>query len=140
MATTKPRITVTLSERQYALLSSMSANSGSSMSSFIHDLLEACEPAMERMASMFQALSEQKNRSNQLIAEKIRDAQGQFEPNLAKFLDQADLFLGNLEESVASVSPPATNRGVTKDDKSTKKSLNSLKNNKLSKRELERQN
>ena len=56
MATTKPRITVTLTHRQHELLKAISDATGSSMSAYVSDLLESCEPVLERMATTMQKL------------------------------------------------------------------------------------
>ena len=135
MATTKPRITITLSDRQHQLLRSISESSGQSMSAFVGDLLETSEPVLERLASTFQALKARTNIERAKIIQTLDDAQTAFEPLAMAAVDQLDMFLGNIEKaSAVSGAParseastaapltadasgsPSTNRGVTPTD------------------------
>lgn len=135
MATTKPRITITLSDRQHQLLKAISEASGQSMSSSVVELLESAEPVLERLAATFQAMKSVKNQERARIAKTLDDAQTAFEPLALAAVDQLDMFLGKLESqsgvqegmrssrSRAADSPsdspessteiPRTNRGVT---------------------------
>lgn len=56
MATSKPRITVTLTKRQHDVLKVISECGGNSMSAFIQEMLELSLPTLERMAATFQKL------------------------------------------------------------------------------------
>lgn len=100
MATTKPRITVTITERQHELLKAISEASGSSMSSFITDLLESAEPVLERMAQTMLKLRQLNEQRKASIASALDDAQTTLEPILDAVLGQFDLFAGNLENAV----------------------------------------
>ena len=53
MATSKPRITITLNHRQYEVLKAISDCSNQPMSAFISELLEESLPVLERMAESF---------------------------------------------------------------------------------------
>lgn len=125
MATTKPRITVTLTERQHEILQAMTRFSGKPMSSTIAELIEAAAPTLERMAATFQRISQHQDQERQRIAKQLEDAQAVMEPVIMQTLDQFDLFLGKIEQAAAAgaqgtcaaalepVPPPPTNRGVT---------------------------
>lgn len=128
MATTKPRITVTLTDRQYELLQAMSKFAGKPMSATITELIDAAAPTLERMAATFQRISEHQNLERQRIAKQLEEAQAVMEPLVMSTLDQFDLFLGKIEEAAAvgardseatrataadATPTPATNRGVT---------------------------
>ena len=54
MATTKPRITLTLPQRHYDLYRAISDMTHQPMSAFIVELLESAFPTIERMAVTFQ--------------------------------------------------------------------------------------
>lgn len=136
MATTRPRITITLTERQHELLRSLGKSSGQSMSAFVVEFLDMALPTLERMAVAMQAISQAKADQIGRIREQLDEAQSVFEPLAALAVAQSDLFWGRIEES-ASVKPegeaaggqarrrsptgeqrhrpksPPTNRGVT---------------------------
>lgn len=126
MATTKPRITVTLSQRQYDVLKVISDCGGNPMSAFITEMLEVSLPTLERMAATFQQIKIAQDKQKTKFAEVLNDAQVALEPIAMSALDQFDLFLGRVEEAAAPgvrgtsgagtaahPSAPATNRGAT---------------------------
>lgn len=129
MATTKPRITITLTERQYAVLRKMSDSSGQPMSGFITDLIEAALPTMEKMSGTFQQIrSFQDDRKMKVLA-AMDEAQAAFEPLVDYLLTNAGIALDKgleAEQKILSeersertkkISAKAvttsTNRGVT---------------------------
>lgn len=127
MATTKPRITITLTDKQHALLKSMSESTGSSMSFLVSDLLNAAEPAMERMASGFLQIKnlqlEKQNELKQKLAIAMGEAESVLTPLSIQAFDQLDFFIDSLAKihSGEGTSPPLTNRGdSTLADKSHK--------------------
>jgi uncharacterized protein (DUF1778 family) len=126
MATTKPRITITISNRQHQLLRSISDASGQSMSTFLVELLETSEPVLERLAATYQAIKSAKDQQRARFVKTLDDAQSSFEPLAIEAVNQLDMLLGNLESvahaerSEATISrsdgltpSPHTNRGVT---------------------------
>ena len=130
MATTKPRITVTLEQRQYEVIKSITDSSGQSMSSFITDLLESSMPVFERMAVTFQMLSKAKAAQRANILKTQQEVQAVFEPMVMEAIGQFDMFMGKVEEGVEALGKarpigralskastanhsPSTNRGDT---------------------------
>lgn len=128
MATTKPRITITLTEHQHDVLKSISAASGSSMSSLAGELIEVSLPTLERMANTFQKLRNAHTIERAKMVEAMEESLSVLEPIAAAAVDQFDLFLGNIEQAeggapdgsgatpaAPSTAPtaPATNRGAT---------------------------
>jgi len=130
MATTKPRITVTLSQRQHDVLRSISDNSGQSMSTFVNELLEQSLPVLERMAETFRKIKAAQDEQKKRIVEELDQAQAEVEPVLDQVLGQFDLFMTKIESAAgaaltdaatggaggaasAAHSTPVTNRGVT---------------------------
>lgn len=129
MATTKPRITITLSQRQYAVLKSISDNSGQPMSAFVNELLEQTLPVLERMAESFRKIKAAQDEQKKRIVDELDQAQSAVEPMLGQVLGQFDLFMTRLEQAAGAGSPdarqraavpapaasstPVTNRGVT---------------------------
>lgn len=129
MATTKPRITITLTDRQHEILRSLSGSSGQSMSSYVVEFLDMALPTLERMAVAMQAISQSKEAQIGRIRKQLDEAQAVFEPLAALAVSQFDLFWGRIEEAAqagpetgARPAPgqrarkpksPPTNRGVT---------------------------
>lgn len=128
MPTARPRITITLTERQHELLRSISANSGQSMSSFVTEMLDTGMPMLERMAATMQAIARNHQEQRDRVRQQLDEAQSEMEPLLASLMGQFDLFLATAEqasgpraEAGASPAPatarrsrsPHTNRGVT---------------------------
>lgn len=129
MATTKPRITVTLTHRQHEVLRSISDNSGQSMSTFISEMLELSLPTLERMASAFQKIKTAQDIQRKKIVAELDEAQAAIEPIVQATVGQFDLFMARVEEAAgvpgtggtpgagasAAAPAPATNRGATRD-------------------------
>lgn len=125
MATTKPRVTVTLTPRQHEVFRSLSENSGQSISSLIGEIIELSMPTFERMAATFQRIRESQMIERERVSQALADAQSALEPIALEAVGQFDLFLGRVE-SAAGVGPersedtapaarpaPVTNRGAT---------------------------
>lgn len=116
MATTKPRITVTLTERQHRVLKAMSDYGGQSMSAFIGEVLEQSLPVLERMAESFRRIRAAQDEQKRRIVQELDQAQTEMEPMLDQVIGQFDLFVTRLESAALPEAPPSTpvtNRGVT---------------------------
>lgn len=131
MATTKPRITVTLTQRQYDVLRVISDCGGQPMSAFISELLEQSLPVLERMGESFRKIKAAQDEQRKRIAEELDQAQAEVEPVLEQVLGQFDLFMAKVESACDATETdargleravsggarapetPATNRGVT---------------------------
>ena len=128
MATTKPRITITLNDKSYAVLKAISECSGQPMSTFVTEMLDSARPTLERMAATFQTIKRAQDAERARFIEKVDEAQVAIEPVVMQTLGQFDLFLGRIEQAVdgrpdaAQAAPsdqpppqraPLTNRGDT---------------------------
>lgn len=129
MATTKPRITVTLTQRQHDVLRVISECGGQSMSAFISELLEQSLPVLERMAESFRKIKVAQDEQKKRIVDELDQAQAEVEPVLEQVLGQFDLFMAKIEQAAGAAAPdareragaaalaapptPVTNRGVT---------------------------
>lgn len=132
MATTKPRITVTLTKRQHEVLRTISECGGQPMSIFVSEMLEAALPTLERMAATFQKIKQAQDAERSRFLESVDEAQAALEPVVMHTLGQFDLFLGAVEKAVegrgagsacvagapsplpsAPARSPSTNRGDT---------------------------
>ena len=129
MATSKPRITITLNHRQYEVLKAISDCSNQPMSAFISELLEESLPVLERMAESFRKIKAAQAEQKKRIADELEQAQAGVEPILEQVLGQFDLFMSRVETAAgaggegmrkrppapasAADRTPVTNRGVT---------------------------
>jgi len=128
MATTKPRITVTLTQHQHDVLRVISDCGGQPMSAFISDMLEQALPVLERMAESFRKIKAAQDEQKKRIVEELDQAQAEVEPVLEQVLGQFDLFMTKIEKAAGAAatgareragaaavahSTPVTNRGVT---------------------------
>lgn len=136
MATSKPRITVTLTHRQHEILTVISKCSGQAMSAILGEFLEMAVPTLERMAATFQQLKASQNIDKGKVIKALDDAQSALEPIAMAATGQFDLFIGRIDNAIgmadagidaarrlpsaampeAAPSPP-TNRGDTPVDK-----------------------
>ena len=106
MATTKPRITVSLQPEQYALLERLASLKGGAKSTIITDVLGAAMPALQRTADLLEAM-ERAKRGDYLedFVASLDKAERSLAPLLAAALEQMNLPL--------AVEPPPSNTGVT---------------------------
>lgn len=101
MATTKPRITITLSENTHRLLRSISECSNQPMSTFVNEMLESAAPTLERMAATFQAIKTAQTAERGKFLASLDRAQAALEPSVMNVVGQFDLFLANIEAAVS---------------------------------------
>jgi hypothetical protein len=73
MPTSKPRITITLTEEQHAILRRISAAGGQSMSSVISEFMLTAQPALERMAVALQRIKQERDADRQLVADMLSE-------------------------------------------------------------------
>ena len=67
MPTSKPRITITLTEYQHAMLRRISDAGGRSMSGVISEFMIAAQPTLERMAYAFHQLKQDRRVADMLL-------------------------------------------------------------------------
>ena len=70
MPTSKPRITLTISEQQHALLQSLAELQKVSMSSIVVDLLDTTMPVLTRLVSILKSAAE----APQSVLDELRQA------------------------------------------------------------------
>jgi hypothetical protein len=79
MSTTKPRITVTLTEHQHEVLKAVCAASGQSMSAFLGELVELSMPTFEKMAQAFGKLRDVQRFEKERLAQALERSHGEVE-------------------------------------------------------------
>lgn len=100
MPTMRPRISITLDERQHALLASLAALQGRSMSALVGDLIDSVEPVLGRLEGV---LKDAKDAPGSVLAELRRSSQSA-EDDVVSMVGEV---AGGFE-----VGPPPSNRGV----------------------------
>lgn len=103
MATTKPRITITLNDQTYAVLRAISECGGQPMSTFVAEMLDSARPTLERMAATFQKIKAAQDAERARFLENIDEAQAAIEPVVMEAMGQFDLFLGRIDKAVDGI-------------------------------------
>lgn len=113
MATTKPRITITISHRQHEILQAMSAATGQSMSSHVTELLDTAEPVLERIAATMTKVRQLSIQRKASVAAALDDAQTAIDPLMNAVIGQFDLFAGRLENALGGPAESDSDSGAT---------------------------
>ena len=120
MPTAKPRITITLTDQQHTVLSSLASVQKVSMSSIVVDLLETTIPVLERLAGVLHNAST----APQAVLDQIKLTAETAEADMldlgASALRQLDLLEqaaagrvpGGARSEAPGAKPPTSNRGV----------------------------
>lgn len=144
MPTAKPRITITLSEHQHAILDRMSSLGGTSMSSIVVDLLDTALPMLERVVVAMQAASQASQEVKDGLVESFSKAEKEMLPELSRMMGQLDMLLEPVPPVVpakrvprvvagrARKEPPSSNRGVSPPLKSKAKTAAKPRQSKVS--------
>jgi hypothetical protein len=123
MPTSKPRITITLTDHQHEVLSSLAKVQKISMSSIVVDFLESTMPVLERLAVVLESAANAPQSVKdqiRLSAESAEKEYGHLPAELGQQLDFMVRVAGGAaalsgEESqpaAAEDGPPTSNRGV----------------------------
>ena len=107
MPTSKPRITITLTDQQHALLQAMAGYQGGSMSSIVVDLLETALPVMERIVLVMKAASAAPQEMLDGLKESMERAEAQVLDQMQGHMGQLDIFVKEASEAAVGLAPPA---------------------------------
>ncbi len=116
MATTKPRVTVTLEQPVYDTLRSLAALQSRSISSLISETMEMVHPVNQRVLDIATRASKAQESSRESFRRSLDEAESaasQMAGDLFDMLDQ----MGGSED----VQPPHSNTGVTPISQTAKK-------------------
>ena len=102
MATTKPRINVTLEPHRYDLFKRLAALQGVSMSSLVAELLDAVAEPMERVCVVLEAAKTAPESVRKGLRAAVDRAEAQMMPHALETLDQFDLFLAESEAATGA--------------------------------------
>ena len=106
MATTKPRITITLNQRTYEVLKAIGDLGDKPMSAFVSEMLDSALPTLERMAATFQAIKGAQETERGRFLASLDRAQSLLEPAVMEAVGQFDLFLATVETAVSDGGHP----------------------------------
>lgn len=122
MPTSKPRITITLTDHQHALLRTISDAGGQSMSGIVSEFMVVAQPTLERMATAFRQLKQDRESDHQRIIEMFSELQSGRENSAQSSLErlmplgpvgQGDSTLGSRADALQYRASVDTIRPVT---------------------------
>lgn len=134
MATTKPRLTITLEPGTYATLKRLGGVQGRSVGAIVREVLESVEVPLGRVADVLEALEQRRGEAldggklaMQLLSNDVNSMERDVSSIMDDFLSQLDIFAGNGDDGdgdgagaargvTDDVEPPCTNRGVRSGD------------------------
>lgn len=93
MATSKPRITISLEPQAYEVISRLAAANRKPMSSVVTDFLDLARPQMERMVAILEAARSAPDQARASIRKSLDRAESVLLPVLLEAIEQQDLFL-----------------------------------------------
>lgn len=114
MATSKPRLNLTLEPQLYALLKKLSEQQGTSMASIVVDLIETVAPVLERVSVAVEAAQSAQASVKENLVRTAEEAEFQLGPMMAEAMGQLDMFIeachvaGNGENGAENPRPVIT--------------------------------
>lgn len=125
MPTTKPRITITLSDEQHATLQSLASLQGVSMSSIVVDLVDTTLPVLQRLVSVLHNASQAPQAVLDGLSASLSQALGEAQGHGDAVMGQLDVLvrlaggegagasaLAGVPAPSPTTEPPTSNRGV----------------------------
>jgi hypothetical protein len=124
MPTNKPRITITLTDQQHAVLSALSQVQKVSMSSIVVDLLDTTVPVLERLLQVLQNAADAPQSVLEDLRRSMASAESEMQGSKNAVMGQLDLLvaesggdragdaLASPARALPAAKPPTSNRGV----------------------------
>lgn len=109
MATTKPRITITLEPDEYAILARLAALQGSPMARIVSELLSEVTPTLKGLCDTLEAAKRADARVKAQMRQSMEAAEADLMPVAKMVLDQADMFQ---EALIAALNTVADGTGA----------------------------
>lgn len=107
MATTKPRITITLEPHTHEVLSRLSRVGGDSMSQLVVGLLDLAVPSFERLVVVLERAQSAGDEVKAGLASSLQRAERDLLPAMVQALGQGDMFLRDLGVQAHAPGQPA---------------------------------
>ena len=116
MATNRPRITVTLTERQHECLRTMSELQRVSMSSIVGELLEMSVPVFERVCVILRAASDAPEDAIAQLKKSLCQAEEEVRLIHSQSMDQLDLLVDVAERGASGSEAAAPRSAIASDE------------------------
>ena len=100
MATDKPRITITLTEEQYAVLQRLSTLQKVPKSRIVTDLVAEVTPVLEKVADALSVAMRAQENVKVNLRRVVEEAEQDFRPIVSQVLNQFDMFADHLQSLV----------------------------------------
>jgi uncharacterized protein (DUF1778 family) len=102
MATTKPRITVTLQPHSYDVIRRLAAAGGETMSKIVGDMLDVAIPSLERVVLVMEQAASMSQEAREGMRASFARAEADMAPGLANLIEQRDAFI---DDVVGAIEP-----------------------------------
>lgn len=100
MATNKPRITVTLDQDDYELLSEFAAQQGASRSAVLAEIWKEAAPTIVRVVKLIKEAKAAHGQIGEAIREMAIEAEMQMMPLAREAISQLDIFEGEVRKAI----------------------------------------
>ncbi len=100
MPTVNPRIAITVLPHRHDLLKRLAALQGVSMAALVSELLDEFYPVLERVCVALEMAQHAQDSSKTGIREAAAKAEADIAPMVASSLDQLDLFLQKMQDTI----------------------------------------
>lgn len=112
MATNKPRITVTLEQDHYDILSEFARQQGCSMSSALAEIWAEAVPTIQRVVKLIAEAEQAKASVGDRIRDIATEAQEAMIPHAREAVAQFDIFEKQVTEAIAKARAGASSAGA----------------------------
>lgn len=112
MATKKPRITVTLEQDHYDILSEFARQQGCSMSSALAEIWAEAVPTIQRVVKLIAEAEQAKASVGDRIRDIATEAQEAMIPHAREAVAQFDIFEKQVAEAIAKARAGASSSGA----------------------------
>ena len=111
MPTLKPRITITVSDHAFEVLSRMAKLQGCSKGKVIADLLEAVSPALTRTVALLEAAADAPQQVRDGLRSVVEKTHDELLETTGDSIQQLDFLLGAFSDAEQGVNPHVVTRG-----------------------------
>lgn len=111
MATSKPRLNLTLEPQLYALLKKLSEQQRASMASIVVDLIQTVAPVLERVCVAVEAAQNAQASVKENLVRTAEEAESHLGPMMAEAMGQLDMFIEACHVAGDGEEPPSCNHG-----------------------------
>lgn len=102
MATTKPRVTVTLEQSDYDLLAEFAQQQGCSMSAVLADVWQEAGPTIARVVKLIKEAKAAQGQVGERIREMAIDAEIEIMPLAREAISQLDIFEEEVRKAISA--------------------------------------